>query len=64
MPRVNIKDGKVEGYLTVTEASKKLKESPVSVRQAIRDGRLPAVRLYRMWLIKAKDVDKFKKAGK
>lgn len=57
MARVNItKNGTVEGYLTVSEASKKLRKSVTAVRKLIRDGELPAVKLYNIYIIREKDV--------
>lgn len=61
MARVNIKpNGKIDGYLTVTECGKKIKESAAAVRKHIRNGELPAIKLYNMWLIKEKDLKKLK----
>lgn len=64
MARVNIlNNGKVEGYLTVTEASKKMKQSATVIRKLIRDGEIPAIKLYRIYLIRERDA-KMPKASK
>lgn len=60
MPRVNVVNGKVEGYLTVTEAAKKLKTSPAILRKKIYKGEIPVIKLYRIYLIKERDLKKRK----
>ena len=48
------------GPLAVTQVSSFLDCSPRAVRKAITDGRLPARKVGRQWLLEATDVERFK----
>lgn len=49
-------------YLTVKQASEQLERKAVStIRDHIHAGRLPAIRVGRIWLITQEDMDIFKK---
>lgn len=50
---------KMAGWITVSEASKMLGVSDRRVRDFLLSGRLPAMRLAHIWLIKKEEVIRF-----
>ena len=50
----------MEKLLSTRETGKRLGISPLRVRQLILNGRLPASKFGRDWMIKEKDLDKVK----
>lgn len=45
-------------YLTVEEVAEILRASPQTVRNMIKRGEIPAIRIGRPWLIKKSDLDR------
>jgi excisionase family DNA binding protein len=60
MPPPDASDDSPYFTLTVAQAAERTGMSPATVRQAIRAGRLPAVKFREGWHLRPRDVDAFK----
>jgi excisionase family DNA binding protein len=49
----------LENYLTVIEASHRLKVHPETVKRLCRQGDLPAIKIHNTWLINKDTLDNF-----
>jgi len=53
-----MKENQTPGYLKIREVAEKLRCSPGTVRNMVRDGRLTAHTPTKTWLISQEDVDR------